>query len=99
MSELTRALDHGVQFAGTFLEVRFPTRQPRSLSVSSLLRIYPQTNSALLANTLALDKLNEFDGVEVCRACARADAEALENGTQRCLPCRPLSSATSGLGA
>ena len=43
MTELSRALDHGLQSANTFLE----------------------TNSALLANTLALDKLSEFDGVEV----------------------------------
>ena len=48
MSELSRALDQGIQSAGTFLE----------------------TNSALLANTLALDKLSEFDGLEVWRSGA-----------------------------
>ena len=63
MSELTRALDHGIQSAGTFLEVctaRLPVRVVSCVTARSL-----QTNSALLANTLALDKLNEHDGVEV----------------------------------
>ena len=41
-NDLGRALEQGLQNAGTFLE----------------------TNSALLANTLALDKLSEFDGTE-----------------------------------
>ena len=42
MSELSKALDQGIQSAGTWVE----------------------SNSALLANTLALDKLSEFDGAE-----------------------------------
>lgn len=37
MSELTRALDHGIQSAGTFLEVRF-TAQPAPAFPSRLLR-------------------------------------------------------------
>lgn len=41
-----------------------------------------QTNSALLANTLALDKLNEHDGVEV----RRGGALGLGYWTQALLP-------------
>jgi hypothetical protein len=55
-TDLGRALEQGLQNAGTFLE----------------------TNSALLANTLALDKLSEFDGTEV-RLCVRT-AVALRRG-------------------
>ena len=36
------------------------------------LRVPSQTNSALLANTLALDKLNEHDGVEVRNRAPRS---------------------------
>jgi hypothetical protein len=60
MTELSRALDHGLQSANTFLE----------------------TNSALLANTLALDKLSEFDGVEV--RTRTGSCEALRAGRRVC---------------
>ena len=71
MTELSRALDQGVQAAGTFLEVqtrRCSGATHRTGLTRRALRPRPggaQTNSALLANTLALDKLSEFDGVEV----------------------------------
>jgi hypothetical protein len=52
-NDLGRALEQGLQNAGTFLE----------------------TNSALLANTLALDKLSEFDGTEA-RLCVPTHGRA-----------------------
>ena len=87
MSELTRALDHGIQSAGTFLEVctgRLPVRVVSCVTARSL-----QTNSALLANTLALDKLNEHDGVEV-------RAPVLER--RRCSPLRARARFAHRLG-
>jgi hypothetical protein len=60
MTELSRALDQGIQTAGTFLE----------------------TNSALLANTLALDKLSEFDGVEARGAGLPGSARARTQRTR-----------------
>lgn len=62
-NDLGRALEQGLQNAGTFLE----------------------TNSALLANTLALDKLSEFDGTEArtsgpTRGCAPGMLAAWQHG-------------------
>lgn len=65
-TDLGRALEQGLQNAGTFLE----------------------TNSALLANTLALDKLSEFDGTEV-RLSVRT-AVALRRGGDCSLSRRTL---------
>jgi hypothetical protein len=73
MTELSRALDQGIQTAGTFLE----------------------TNSALLANTLALDKLSEFDGVEA-RATGPAGQRARAHAAHAC--CSAQAAGRGGRG-